>query len=99
MAVELQPLVLESTLTMQKLLEAENHEARCVLLKHFVDAERKRLATKKSLTGLFSEKGAGMESIPKEERLGPQAMKGDKGEKSDGNSSKSIFTDEEDAWG
>ncbi|KAL3923873.1 MAG: hypothetical protein SGARI_006134, partial [Bacillariaceae sp.] len=39
MAVELQPLVLESSLTMQKILEANDHTARCKLLKHFMAAE------------------------------------------------------------
>jgi hypothetical protein len=39
MAVELQPLVLESTLAIQKILEATDHEARCNLLKYFMDAE------------------------------------------------------------
>mmetsp|Transcript_58155 Transcript_58155/g.173548 ORF Transcript_58155/g.173548 Transcript_58155/m.173548 type:complete len:526 (-) Transcript_58155:118-1695(-) len=54
MAVELQPLVLESTLTMQKILEAEDHTARVNLLRHFMDAERKRLVTKKTLQGVFT---------------------------------------------
>jgi hypothetical protein len=53
MAVELKPLVLESSLTMQKILEADGHTARCKLLKYFVTAERDRLSTKKSLKGLF----------------------------------------------
>ena len=97
MAVELQPLVLESTLTMQKLLEAEDHEARCNLLRHFIDAERKRLSTKKSLAGMFAGETAGETSIPEEERLGPKAKKEDKDDSSD--SSTSIFTDEPDAWG
>ncbi len=54
MAVELQPLVLESSLTMQKIIEAEDHTARCKLLKYFMKAETTRLSTKKSLMGLFS---------------------------------------------
>jgi hypothetical protein len=54
MAVELQPLVLESSLTMQKILEADDHKARCKLLKYFIEAELTRLNTKKSLQGLFS---------------------------------------------
>ena len=54
MAIELQPLVLESSLTMQKVLEAEDHAARCKLLKYFMQAETTRLNTKKSLKGLFS---------------------------------------------
>lgn len=54
MAIELQPLVLESSLTMQKIIEAEDHKARCKLLKYFMQAEMRRLTTKKTLQGLFS---------------------------------------------
>lgn len=54
MAVELQPLVMEQSLTMQKILEAPDHKARCRLLKYFMDAETKRLESKRSLQGLFS---------------------------------------------
>lgn len=54
MAVELQPLVLESTLTMQKILECEGHTARLQLVRSFIEAEAKRLNTKKSIKGLFS---------------------------------------------
>jgi len=57
MAMELQPLVLESSLTMQKIIEAEDHTARCKLLKYFMQAETTRLSTKKSLMGLFSSDG------------------------------------------
>ena len=75
MAVELQPLALESSLTMQKIVEAEDHSARCKLLKYFMMAETTRLATKKSLMGLFSsdsdesEDSTVEESIPAEESL------------------------------
>lgn len=76
MAVELQPLVLESSLTMQKILEADGHAARCRLLKHFMTAELERLTTKKSLQGVFSSKGSVSNSvleassaIPREEML------------------------------
>lgn len=54
MAIDLEPLILESTLTMQKILEAEDHEARCELLRYFIDAERKRLNAKKTLQGMFA---------------------------------------------
>ncbi|KAL7563193.1 hypothetical protein ACA910_014469 [Epithemia clementina (nom. ined.)] len=54
MAVELQPLVLESTLTMQKILEASNHTERLKLLRCFMQAETKRLNTKRTLQGMFS---------------------------------------------
>jgi len=53
-AIELQPLVLESSLTMQKIIEAEDHKARCQLLKYFMQTEVNRLTTKKTLQGLFS---------------------------------------------
>mmetsp|Transcript_51202 Transcript_51202/g.61644 ORF Transcript_51202/g.61644 Transcript_51202/m.61644 type:complete len:540 (+) Transcript_51202:40-1659(+) len=54
MTVELQPLVLESTLTMQKILEGDDHKARVNLLRYFVDEERKRLEARKVLRGIFS---------------------------------------------
>jgi len=72
MSVELQPLVLESTLTMQKILECSDHTARLALVKSFVEAETKRLKTKKTIKGMFSTKSAGTldESlIPPEEQI------------------------------
>jgi len=54
MSMELEPLVLESTLTMQKLLEAEDHGERVNFLRFFVDSERKRLEAKKTLKGVFA---------------------------------------------
>jgi len=57
MSVELQPMVLESTLAIQKILEAEDHTARCELLKHFVESEKKRLETKGLLKGMFAPGG------------------------------------------
>jgi len=56
MSLELQPLVLESTLTMQKILECPDHRSRLELVKSFVEAESKRLTTKKTITGMFSSK-------------------------------------------
>jgi len=53
MQAELQPLVLESILTIQKILEATDHKDRIHLLRYFVDAERKRLEAKNSLKGMF----------------------------------------------
>lgn len=102
MAVELQPLVLESTLTMQKLLETETHEERCKLLQFFIDAERKRLSTKKSLAGMFAGTTADSSSIPEAERLSPTPEKEEKvtpPPAESAESPKSIFTDEPDAWG
>merc|ERR1719282_803144 len=53
MTTELQPLLLEQTLSMQKILEATRHEERVALMRYFVDAERKRLAAKKMLKSMF----------------------------------------------
>ncbi len=90
MAVELQPLVLESSLTMQKIIEAEDHTARCKLLKHFMQAETTRLSTKKSLMGLFSsEDSTTDEGIPADEMI--------KEEETTETKSSSIF-DEPDAF-
>jgi len=50
---ELGPLELEAALTMQKILEAEDHIGRVNLLRHFMDAERKRLEARRTLQGLF----------------------------------------------
>jgi hypothetical protein len=58
MAVELQPLVLESTLTMQKILECPDHTARLKLVRHFVEAETKRLTTKKAIQSMFAGKSS-----------------------------------------
>ncbi len=95
MAVELQPLVLEQSLTMQKILEASDHKARCRLLKYFMDAETKRLESKKSLKGLFSSTttttstpGVG---IPPEEMI----SKDDKKSSSEPRSSATFFDDED----
>lgn len=54
MAVELQPLALESTLTMQKVLECPDHTARLQLVRSFIESETKRLQTKKTIQGMFS---------------------------------------------
>jgi hypothetical protein len=96
MAIELQPLVLESTLTMQKMLETEDHEARCNLLKYFIDAEKRRLSTKRSLQGLFSSGGGDSvsdASMPREEMI----LEDDKLSKSE-KKPNSIFLDDEDAF-
>jgi len=63
MSQELKPLLLEQTLSMQKILEASDHEERVELMRYFVDAERKRLSAKKTLKGMFS---GGMASQPRE---------------------------------
>eukprot|EP00535_Pseudo-nitzschia_heimii_P000452 CAMPEP_0197174120 /NCGR_PEP_ID=MMETSP1423-20130617/781_1 /TAXON_ID=476441 /ORGANISM="Pseudo-nitzschia heimii, Strain UNC1101" /LENGTH=464 /DNA_ID=CAMNT_0042623017 /DNA_START=168 /DNA_END=1562 /DNA_ORIENTATION=+ len=94
MAIELQPLVLESSLTMQKIIEAKSHSERCKLLKYFMQAETTRLATKKSLKGLFSSEGESLstveEGIPADEML--SSTKDEEETKS------SSFYDEPDAF-
>ena len=54
MTAELKPLMLEQTLSMQKILEASDHEGRVGLMTYFVDAERKRLQAKKMLKNMFN---------------------------------------------
>ena len=63
MAVELQPLVLESTLTMQKILECPDHTARLKLVRHFIEAETKRLTTKKAIKNMFAGKSTSAVSV------------------------------------
>lgn len=95
MSIELQPLVLESSLTMQKIIEAKDHTARCKLLNYFMQAETKRLETKKSLQGLFSSDNDtvlaenDIDNIPTDEML-PSTTESDE--------KKSGFYDEPDAW-
>jgi hypothetical protein len=102
--VELKPLVLESTLTMQKLLEAKDHTARLRLLRHFIDAERKRLVSKKTLKGMFSgESTAAFDSaVPVEERDIDEDESDDEADDNavskDDAAQSSIFFDEDDAF-
>jgi hypothetical protein len=95
MAVELKPLVLESSLTMQKILEADGHTARCKLLKYFVTAERGRLSTKKSLQGLFSSTGDSKAAVELSNAIPPEEMITD--EQKIENKSQ-MFYDEPDAF-
>ena len=95
MAVELQPLVLEQSLTMQKILEAQDHKARCRLLKYFMDAETRRLESKKSIKGLFSSSTttlAAGTTIPPEEMITDDAVSSSETRPS------ATFFDEEDAF-
>lgn len=55
MVVELDPLHLESVITMQKILECPDHTARLQLLRSVIEAETKRLNTKKKIQGIFSD--------------------------------------------
>jgi hypothetical protein len=77
---------------MQKILEAKDHKARCKLLQFFIDAERKRLSTKKSLNVVFSTDNSAFESsMPAEENI-------DDSDKESTTKPRSIFTDEPDAF-
>ena len=93
MAAELEPLVLESTLTMQKILEADSHSERCKLVKFFIDAERKRLSAKKSLQGMFNSAPTMTTENPGASSISEQGQLGDKV-----SSPNSIFIDEDDAF-
>mmetsp|Transcript_10445 Transcript_10445/g.13823 ORF Transcript_10445/g.13823 Transcript_10445/m.13823 type:complete len:485 (+) Transcript_10445:82-1536(+) len=96
MAVEIQPLVLESTLTMQKILEAEDHPARLKLLKYFIENETNRLSTKRTLKSIFTGIG-GSDTLdrveePVTKKNAPPSPKPPQPPTS------SIFIDEEDAF-
>lgn len=101
MAMELKPLVLESTLTMQKILEAKDHTARLRLLRHFIEAERKRLISKKTLKGMFSgtSTAAFDSTMPKEEIVSDTDDDDDDEEEDEEDSTQaSAFFDEPDAF-
>ena len=105
MGIELKPLVLESTLTMQKILEAEDHHARLELLKYFIEAETRRLSTKKTLQGMFSGAVASVDAaIPAEERIDDTKAEAPKPKPAESKSSEpeappsSIFFDDDDAF-
>jgi hypothetical protein len=93
--------VLETTLTMQKLLEAQDHTERLKLVRFFMEAETKRLNTKRALKGMFSGESATASepSFPAEEKPAEEKVPEDittAYNKSTGTSS--IFTDEPDAF-
>jgi len=99
MAVELRPLILESTLAMQKILEANDHKNRLNLLRFFVDAERKRLEARKTLQGMFAAPATPVTPVTPEEKAPPKNMPNNKNDQKDfPNDLSSIFTDEEDAF-
>ena len=97
MSVELEPLVLESTLAMQKILEAANHKERVILLTFFIDAERKRLEARKLLQGMFIPSEETNEA--EDETVDIDAVSMDDNNNDDvENAPGSIFTDEPDAF-
>lgn len=100
MGIELKPLVLESTLTMQKILEAADHHERLQLLKYFIQAETNRLGTKKTLQGMFSGKSTSVSdaSIPAEERMDTPKLPENPSTPVEDKPSSSMFFDEDDAF-
>jgi hypothetical protein len=66
MSSELRPLMLEAQLTMQKILECENHTERLTLVRSFIEAETARLRAKKAFQGMFT---GDLTQIPKEEQV------------------------------
>jgi hypothetical protein len=107
MNVELQPLVLESSLTIQKILEAKDHTARCLLLKHFMDVEKKRLDAKSTLQGMFAGNASAVTQV--ESNVSDNVAMDDEEEDDDDDdetsipssptaSSSSLLTDEPDAF-
>jgi Lon protease-like protein len=87
MASELRPLMLEAQLTMQKMLECENHTERLQLVRSFVESETARLRAKKAFQGMFT---GDLTQIPQEEQLEDDV--------SSLPSKRSFFVDEDDAF-
>ncbi|CAJ1959159.1 unnamed protein product [Cylindrotheca closterium] len=99
MEVELRPLLLESSLTMQKILEADGHKERLSLLKYFMNAETRRLQSKKTLKGIFSGDSS---SVTAEEPAAPPSKSKEEKSSKDGSKSEDesnpSFFDEPDAF-
>eukprot|EP00804_Cyclotella_cryptica_P011922 CCRYP_004407-RB/>CCRYP_004407-RB protein AED:0.27 eAED:0.27 QI:0/0/0/1/0/0/2/0/308 len=94
MTRELKPLLLEQTLSMQKILEAEDHRGRVELMRYFVDAERKRLEAKKTLKNMFGGRSVLASRKEIEERKVKEEGREDKG----GKPALQFFEDEEDSF-
>lgn len=100
MSTELLPLTLEQSLTMQKILEAPDHRARCKLLTYFMNAETRRLESKKTLKGLFSTSSTSGTSSTSDAGMPAEEMIADdtKLPEPKTSSSPSAFFDDEDAF-
>jgi len=97
MTSELKPLLLEQTLSMQKILEAADHYERVELMRYFVDAERKRLQAKKTLKSMFG----GSPSMVADKESSGATIAGPSSTTSmvEGDGPKSqLFADDEDAF-
>eukprot|EP00571_Detonula_confervacea_P010155 CAMPEP_0172307480 /NCGR_PEP_ID=MMETSP1058-20130122/8323_1 /TAXON_ID=83371 /ORGANISM="Detonula confervacea, Strain CCMP 353" /LENGTH=482 /DNA_ID=CAMNT_0013019653 /DNA_START=32 /DNA_END=1480 /DNA_ORIENTATION=- len=97
MTAELKPLLLEQTLSMQKILEAADHEERVELMRYFVDAERKRLQAKKTLKSMFGGSPAMVASRESSEES-IAAAASTPTEKVEEESKSQFFADDEDAF-
>mmetsp|Transcript_15133 Transcript_15133/g.32851 ORF Transcript_15133/g.32851 Transcript_15133/m.32851 type:complete len:483 (+) Transcript_15133:78-1526(+) len=97
MTAELKPLLLEQTLSMQKILEAADHEERVELMRYFVDAERKRLQAKKTLKSMFGGSPAMVASRESSEES-IAAAPSTPTEKVEEESKSQFFADDEDAF-
>lgn len=84
---------------MQKILEANGHEERLQLVKYFMESETRRLKSKKTLKGIFSDSDD-TESAPSVgSSMPPEEMiSGDNESKSTTDDSTSSFFDEPDAF-
>lgn len=69
MVIELKPLALESTLALQKILEADTHQQRVKIVRLFVDAECRRLKAKQLIRGMFSSTSTGVVATAEEEKM------------------------------
>ncbi|KAL7538555.1 hypothetical protein ACHAXR_009543 [Thalassiosira sp. AJA248-18] len=106
MTAELQPLLLEQTLSMQKILEAMDHEERVELMRYFVDAERKRLSAKKTLKSMFGGEPSMVSSKEEESSrevaaaaaAGPPSMSEPTMKVEEEESTSQFFADDEDAF-
>lgn len=100
MTKELKPLLLEQTLSMQKILEAENHKERVELMTYFVNAERQRLQARKSLKSIFGGSGSIYSSAASKKESADEAEERRKAQSRKEMEIKSTpqFFDDEDAW-
>ena len=78
---------------MQKILEATDHKDRCKLLKFFINAETRRLESKKTLKELFSSGGGDVAAIPD---IPPEELISEDNDKPE--QKPSVFFDEPDAF-
>ena len=95
MTAELKPLLLEQTLSMQKILEAADHYERVELMRYFVDAERKRLQAKKTLKSMF---GGSPSMVVSKETIVASSSTSEPTTAVEEESNSQFFADDEDAF-